>query len=85
MTQKKACPEPKGSKKTLSQLIRMVWCPNSIFQADEKVFLCGKKEKACEQMPEACNTHSKDRKEKRRGKKSACILSANQLSEGLYH
>lgn len=46
-----------------------MWCLNSIFQAGEKLLLHGKKEKACEQMPEACNTHSEYRKEKRGEKK----------------
>lgn len=63
---KKGMPRTKGSKKTLLQLWRVVWCPNSIFQTGEKIFLHSKKKKACEQMPEACNAHSKDKEEKKK-------------------
>lgn len=45
--------------------MRVVWCPNSIFQTGEKLFLHSKEKKACEQMPEACNTHWKDKEEKK--------------------
>lgn len=82
---KKACLALKGSKKTPLQIIRMVWCPNSIFQADKKLFLHGRKRKACEQMPGGLQHTFKKQEEKEEVKKSACILSSNQLKESLYH
>lgn len=64
----------------------MVWCPNSIFQADKKLFLHGRKGKACEQMPGGPAPHiQKAGRKKEEEKKSACILSSDQLKESLYH